>query len=216
MMGMFAVADPRARASLNSRAGSLRGTAFLRTTIGPSPPGGTPLARSRGRTHEEEERSLGELVRLSGGGSGAMQRELGRVAAAGLLSERRVGNQWRFRAARATRRPSAALRRLQAILDGGEALLTHNYVLVEASALLQARLGVEAAAGLARDSAAFVIEWVDEELHAAGARELERSRRRQLSLVDHISFLVMRRREVARAFAFDPDFVDAGFRLVEG
>ena len=50
----------------------------------------------------EEERSLGELVRRSGGGSGAIQRELGRMSAAGLLSERRVGNQRRFRAARAS------------------------------------------------------------------------------------------------------------------
>jgi predicted nucleic acid-binding protein len=111
---------------------------------------------------------------------------------------------------------AAALRRLQTILDSGEGLLTHNYVLVEACALLQARLGVKAAVGLAKDSAAFVIEWVDEDLHASGVRELERSRKRHVSLVDHISFLVMRRREVARAFAFDPDFADAGFRLVEG
>ena len=50
----------------------------------------------------EEERSLGELVRRSGGGSGAIQREVARMAAAGLLTERRVGNQRRFRAARAS------------------------------------------------------------------------------------------------------------------
>jgi predicted nucleotidyltransferase len=50
----------------------------------------------------EEERSLGELVRRSGGGSGAIQREVARMAAAGLLSERRVGNQRRFRAARSS------------------------------------------------------------------------------------------------------------------
>ncbi len=51
---------------------------------------------------EEEERSLGEIVRRSGGGSGAIQRELGRMAAAGLLLERRLGNQRRFRAARSS------------------------------------------------------------------------------------------------------------------
>lgn len=51
---------------------------------------------------QEEERNLGELVRRSGGGSGAIQREVGRMAAAGLLEERRVGNQRRFRAARAS------------------------------------------------------------------------------------------------------------------
>ncbi len=50
----------------------------------------------------EEELSLGELVRRSGGGFGAIQRELGRMAAAGLLEERRLGNQRRFRAARAS------------------------------------------------------------------------------------------------------------------
>ena len=39
----------------------------------------------------------------------------------------------------------AAVRRLQVVLDAGEELLTHNYVLVESLALLQARLGVAAA-----------------------------------------------------------------------
>jgi predicted nucleic acid-binding protein len=34
--------------------------------------------------------------------------------------------------------------------------------------------------------------------------------------VDHVSFLVMRRRGVAVAFAFDPDYASAGFRLLEG
>lgn len=38
----------------------------------------------------------------------------------------------------------AAVRHLQAVLDAGEDLLTHNYVLVESLALLQARLGVTA------------------------------------------------------------------------
>jgi uncharacterized protein len=106
-----------------------------------------------------------------------------------------------------------AVRRLQAVLDAGEDLLTHNYVLVESLALLQARLGVQAALKLSRDSTAFVIEWVDDDLHASGIRELERSKKRHVSLVDHISFLVMRRRRVTTAFAFDPDFSSAGFKL---
>lgn len=109
----------------------------------------------------------------------------------------------------------AAVRHLRAILESGEELLTHNYVLVESIALLQARLGIIAATKLAKDSTAFVIEWVDDDLHASGIRELERSKKRHVSLVDHISFLVMRRRHVATAFAFDPDFISAGFRLFE-
>jgi predicted nucleic acid-binding protein len=109
-----------------------------------------------------------------------------------------------------------ALRILQTILDNGETLLTHNYVLVESMALLQSRLGLAAAVKLAKDSSAFVVDWVDEELHAAAVRELERSRKRRVSLVDHVSFLVMRHRDVTAAFAFDPDFGAAGFRVFEG
>lgn len=108
-----------------------------------------------------------------------------------------------------------SVRRLQAILDRGEELLTHNYVLVESLALLQARLSVAAAVKLAKDSNSFVIEWVDDGLHTAGVRELEKSRKRHVSLVDHISFLVMQRHDVEMAFAFDPDFTSAGFRLFE-
>ena len=108
-----------------------------------------------------------------------------------------------------------SIRRLQAILEIGEELLTHNYVMVESLALLQARLGLAAATKLAKDSKAFVIEWVDEDLHASGIRELEASKKRRVSLVDHVSFLVMRRRHVATAFAFDRDFASAGFRLFE-
>jgi predicted nucleic acid-binding protein len=106
-----------------------------------------------------------------------------------------------------------AVRSLQALLDRGEDLLTHNYVLVESIALLQARLGLTAATRLARESAAFVIEWVDDELHEAAVRELEASKKRQVSLVDHVSFLVMQRRHVVTAFAFDPHFTAAGYRL---
>ena len=108
-----------------------------------------------------------------------------------------------------------AIQRLQAILDNGEDLLTHNYVLVESIALIQARLGVAAAVKLAQDAKAFVVEWVDDDLHASGMTELERSRKRRLSFVDHVSFLVMRRRDITTAFAFDPDFTAEGFRLFE-
>jgi len=48
------------------------------------------------------ERTLNELVRESGGGSGAIRREVERMTAAGLLRERRVGNQRRFSADRAS------------------------------------------------------------------------------------------------------------------
>jgi uncharacterized protein len=108
-----------------------------------------------------------------------------------------------------------SVQRLQTILERGEEMLTHNYVLVESLALLQTRLGVGAAVKLASDSASFIIEWVDSDLHAEGIRQLEGSKKRRVSLVDHISFLVMKRRRVGTAFAFDPDFTSAGFRLFD-
>ena len=107
----------------------------------------------------------------------------------------------------------AAVERLEALLNQEEELLTHNYILVESVALLQARLGHSTAAKFAKDSAIFLVEWVDKDLHASAIREWERSGNRRLSLVDHISFLVMKRRDVVTAFAFDSDFKTAGFRL---
>ena len=103
--------------------------------------------------------------------------------------------------------------RMQAALESREEILTHNYVLVEAMALLQSRLGLEAALGLARDSRTFDIVWVDEATHEEAMRRLNRQGKRRVSLVDQVSFLVMRRRGVRIAMAFDRDFEEEGFRL---
>jgi predicted nucleic acid-binding protein len=67
-----------------------------------------------------------------------------------------------------------AVRRLRLILEAGEGLLTHNYVLVESMALLQARLGLAADIKLAKDATTFVIEWVDEDLHGFRYPPMER------------------------------------------
>lgn len=104
----------------------------------------------------------------------------------------------------------------QALLEVGEEILTHNYVLVEAMALIQSRLGLEAAMKLARDSRALDIEWVNQATHEEAVRILGRLGKRQVSLVDQVSFLVMRRRGVRTALAFDPDFEAEGFQLFTG
>ncbi|HWU37400.1 MAG TPA: PIN domain-containing protein [Candidatus Acidoferrum sp.] len=106
-----------------------------------------------------------------------------------------------------------AKERLQIVLESGEEIFTHNYVLVEAMALIQGRLGLEAAVRLARDSRAFNIEWVDEATHEEAVRRLARVGKRTVSLVDQVSFLVMRRRGTEIALAFDADFQAEGFRL---
>jgi len=58
------------------------------------------------------------------------------------------------------------------------------------------------------------IEWVDETLHQAGVVALLTANRRQLSLVDCISFETMRRLGLDTAFAFDQHFVEQGFRCL--
>lgn len=108
-----------------------------------------------------------------------------------------------------------AVERFGELMTRGEALLTHNYIVLESVTLLQARLGHGAALRFARESTAFEIEWVDKTLHEAGTRALDAFSKRRLSLVDHISFLVMRRRNLTTAFAFDADFRTAGFHLFE-
>ena len=106
-----------------------------------------------------------------------------------------------------------AKERFQIVLESGEEIFTHNYVLVEAMALIQDRLGLEAAVRLARDSRAFNIEWVDEATHEEAVRRLARLGKRRVSLVDQVSFLVMRRRGAEIALAFDADFQAECFRL---
>jgi predicted nucleic acid-binding protein len=103
--------------------------------------------------------------------------------------------------------------RMRALLDAREALLTHNYVLLESIALVQHRMGLSAAASVARGMQLFDVEWVDRATHEEALSRLVQSGRSEVSLVDQVSFLVMQRRGLVSALAFDQDFLDAGFRL---
>lgn len=95
-------------------------------------------------------------------------------------------------------------------------LVSTSYVLVETYALVRGRLGLEAVKSFRTDFAPLVdITWVDATLHDAGLDLLVDRRKRQLSLVDAVSFVVMRQHDVAEAFAFDPHFEQEGFSLVD-
>jgi predicted nucleic acid-binding protein len=59
-----------------------------------------------------------------------------------------------------------------------------------------------------------VVLWVTEEVHRVALEGLLATDRRDLSLVDHVSFTLMRHRGVDRAFAFDTHFAYAGFRCL--
>ena len=105
-----------------------------------------------------------------------------------------------------------ARRFLSALLEKEEGLFTHNYVLVETIALIQNRMGTEAALQVADSAEALEIEWVDRALHESALRAMKRTRRRKISLVDQVSFLLMRSRGIDEVFSFDRDFRREGFR----
>ncbi len=93
--------------------------------------------------------------------------------------------------------------------------ITHNYVLIETVALAHRRLGAAVARRLLEDVVPVLeIVWIDAELHAAAVTAYLRSLRRRSSLVDHVSFELMRRRAIRAALALDRDFAREGFELV--
>ncbi len=123
----------------------------------------------------------------------------------GLLALLNASDQFHARAKRAF----ANLRARQA------PIVSTSYVLVETYALIGRRLGPEAIR-LFRNGIAPLIDvvWVDEALHEAGLDLLFDRGKRQLSLVDTVSFVTMRRRNLVEAFAFDPHFRQEGFSPV--
>ena len=101
------------------------------------------------------------------------------------------------------------------LLQRSEDLFCTSYVLVECFALVQNRLGIEAVRVLVEDVLPVIrVHWVSPEEHQAGVSALLTAGRRDLSLVDCVSFDTMRRQSVADAFAFDQDFADQGFQLL--
>ena len=106
-------------------------------------------------------------------------------------------------------RAEAEWRRL---VGGVSGLLTTSYVLVETTALVQHRLGMEAVGLLEQDIRPVLqVEWIDEALHATGMASMLAAGRRGLSLVDCVSFAVMARAGLRQAFAFDDHFAERGF-----
>lgn len=93
--------------------------------------------------------------------------------------------------------------------------ITHNYVLIETEALAHRRLGGRVARRLLEDVAPLLeVVWVDADLHEAAVAAHLRALRRRSSLVDHVSFELMRRRDLETALALDRDFATEGFRLL--
>ena len=94
-------------------------------------------------------------------------------------------------------------------------LLTHHYVVVECAALVQRRLGVTAARALFDQVfPAIEVAFVDERLHDTAVKGWLGLGLRRSSLVDWVSFELIRRRAIERAFVFDQDFAREGITVV--
>lgn len=93
-------------------------------------------------------------------------------------------------------------------------LVTHQYVVVEAIALAQRRIGIEAVRAIVRLLDVVDVRPVDRDLHDRALTALLGAQRRHVSFVDWTSFTLMRDLGVRTAFTFDSDFVDQGFDVV--
>ncbi len=101
------------------------------------------------------------------------------------------------------------------ILSTGSTVFSSNYVLLETTALLQHRFGIDALRLFESDVLPVVeISWVDEIIHSQGMSALLAANRRQLSLVDCTSFEIMRQNGLNTVFTFDPHFREQGFNLI--
>ena len=98
------------------------------------------------------------------------------------------------------------------MMASDEPIVTSNYVLVETLALLQSRLGLKAMREFQKDVVPVLhVEFVTPEIHRLGISALLGALRRGLSLVDCVSFEVMRDSGIKSAFTFDRHFREYGF-----
>jgi len=93
-------------------------------------------------------------------------------------------------------------------------LLTTSYVLLETIALLHRRIGLDAVADFQSKIVPLLdIVWVDADWHARALQRLFTTGRREVSLVDCLSFEVMEARNLQTVFSFDKHFEESGFTL---
>ncbi|TSC78193.1 MAG: putative nucleic acid-binding protein, contains PIN domain [Parcubacteria group bacterium Gr01-1014_29] len=107
-----------------------------------------------------------------------------------------------------------AKRMFKDLLEKREEWCTHNYIIVETSALIHRRLGFDPAKRFLQESLLFPLVWIDESMHSEAAEYFSRRTRQNISFVDCMSFLLMKQRGITTALAFDADFSKEGFRVI--
>jgi uncharacterized protein len=101
------------------------------------------------------------------------------------------------------------------LLEDSISLLTSNYVVSESMALIQNRLGFEAASLWYKDVLAVLnIYWVDQTTHRRAYELWLGLGRSRCSLVECTSYAIMHQKYIEKVFSFKRHFAEQGFQLV--
>lgn len=102
------------------------------------------------------------------------------------------------------------------LIENNADLVTCNYVLVETVALLQSRLGLDAASDFQLNIVPLIdIVWIDHDTHHAAVAAYLTANRGKLSLVDCVSFEICRTLSLDAVFAFHKHFREQGFTVLD-
>jgi predicted nucleic acid-binding protein len=108
-----------------------------------------------------------------------------------------------------------AKKRWEAFSTDRTSLVTHNYILVEMVALLQSRHGLEPVSEFQEGLLAPVdVHWIEPDIHRKSMEEHLSKDNRSISFVDRISLDIINNLGIQRVFAFDDDFADREFELL--
>ena len=108
-----------------------------------------------------------------------------------------------------------ARKQWETLISEEATLVCTNYVLVESFALVQHRLGLVATRVFHEDIIPMLtIEWVNESIHWEGTMGVLTAGRKKMSLVDCVSFDIMRRLGIKFVFTFDKHFKEQGFTCI--
>ena len=107
-----------------------------------------------------------------------------------------------------------AVKQFDHFSEAGAQLITSSFVLVETTALLQRRVGMESVYDFqTKVFPLFDVVWADTEWYQKAIQRLIIIGDKQVSLVDCLSFEIMEALEIKTAFSFDTHFEDMGFSL---
>jgi len=107
----------------------------------------------------------------------------------------------------------AAREAWEGMVGRGETIVTTNYVVVETTAVLQSRIGLDAVRWMQDDMLSVIsVEWVDNATHQRAMSAVLAGSRRGPSLVDCVGFEVIRSMGLTTVFAFDRHFCNKGFK----